>query len=401
MPIKFHGPNRMAAQQPTRVDPGSENLVKHKPTWGMGPSGMPGSFDYDASPKNSAFRRGTPEPNAYEQRGLYWTGSRVAQGRPAAEIAQGMRLAEGESVRRIAETAIKDKAQGIHTKNVASRIRQADEALALKGRGLDLQERGVDFTQERGRSDMALRESALDFTKERGRSDMKTNEARTGQAGRGLDLRTRAVDSTIERGAKADGVSKQRMELEIEKYELSKDRLLDSDAQAGQAAAAKRLGSGNADKYTDESWKKFAANGDMSVLQGKNSTEGLEGAYLDRYARLTGTNADNLVVSGDYTAEASRFLDYVEELSRDPRMNTATPDEVSEMAVRLMGGGSLDTLVGSGGGRAAAPAGGGKGRGVRLGGSEKPPMEGAVRNAEGQWFIGDEKSGYQLVEKIE
>ncbi len=150
MPLKFFGPNRMAAQQ--GVEDSGSSLVRNRPSWGMGPQGMPGSYDYDANPMES--KRGgqggwgVKEPNAYERGGFFWNGSGVSQGIPIAQQDQTTRLREDDNARRWASQALEDKAHNLNVRNVDARIRQADrgmdENVRQADRSFGLQERGFD-----------------------------------------------------------------------------------------------------------------------------------------------------------------------------------------------------------------------------------------------------------------
>jgi hypothetical protein len=128
MALKFFGPNRMAAQQ--GVEDSGSSLVRQRPSWGMGPQNMPGSFDYNPSGMES--KRGgqggwgVKEPNAYERGGFFWNGQGVSQGTPIAHQDQRMRLAENEDVRRYAQQALDDKKHNLNVRDVDSRIRMAD-----------------------------------------------------------------------------------------------------------------------------------------------------------------------------------------------------------------------------------------------------------------------------------
>ena len=130
MPLKFFGPNRMAAQQ--SVEDSGSSLVRQRPSWGMGPQNMPGSFDYNPSAtESSRGGQGGPverAPNAYERGGFFWNGSGISQGTPIAHQDQRMRLAENEDVRRYAQQALDDKKHNLNVRDVDSRIRMADRS---------------------------------------------------------------------------------------------------------------------------------------------------------------------------------------------------------------------------------------------------------------------------------
>jgi len=152
MPLKFFGTNRMAAQQ--GVEDSGSSLVRNRPSWGMGPQNMPGSFDYN--PKTTESSRGGQggpverAPNAYERGGFFWTGNSVAQGTPIAHQDQRQRLAENEDVRRYAKQALEDKKHNLNVRDVDSRIRMADRGFNENVRqadqrfGLDERKFGAD-----------------------------------------------------------------------------------------------------------------------------------------------------------------------------------------------------------------------------------------------------------------
>jgi hypothetical protein len=106
MGIVFFGQSRMAARQPWNVDPRNANVVEDRPTWGLGPRGMPGAVDYLDERAMRQKQPGGIAPNAYEQLGLYWNGSGIVQGRPLRSIEQEQALAEREAGRQDRQTGI-------------------------------------------------------------------------------------------------------------------------------------------------------------------------------------------------------------------------------------------------------------------------------------------------------
>jgi len=189
MALKFFGPNRMAAQQ--GVEDSGSSLVRQRPSWGMGPQGMPGSFDYDSSGMES--KRGgqggwgVKEPNAYERGGFFWNGSGVSQGTPIAHQDQRMRLAENEDVRRYAQQALDDKKHNLNVRDVDSRIRMADRSFDESVRqgdrrfGLDerklgedvrIADRGFDENVRQADKGFGLKERELDDRKQEREHDL-------------------------------------------------------------------------------------------------------------------------------------------------------------------------------------------------------------------------------------
>lgn len=90
--LKYFGQNRMAAWQDPSTTLQNASLVKYKPTWGLGPKGMIGSKPEGWTPnigdmmrdaatvkvRHNVFPMDVNRPASVEK-GLYWTGSGVAQ----------------------------------------------------------------------------------------------------------------------------------------------------------------------------------------------------------------------------------------------------------------------------------------------------------------------------------
>jgi hypothetical protein len=331
MPLKIFGSNRMIAQQPEMVGAGSENLVKHRPTRGMGPVGMPGASDYNPTAKKSTYgRRGAPEPNAYERSGLFWTGHSVAQGRPLAVIEQGMELAESENVRRIAETAIRDKSMGIHAKDVTARLRQTDEGLAQKGRGLQIQENLGERRLEQTDRELAQREGTLQF---------------------------------------------------------NRDRALASDKRDDSRDELSRLGMRGGDQFTAASRRDYAAGGSAKGLQVASVTDAHPGQFLTYYARLTGVEPESLFVGDGFTPEGSLFLDLVDGLAQTPELQGASAEELSSMAVEALKDPKKRSWIAKMFGKDKAKSGSFSGTGLQLGAGSTAPM---TQNKFKQSFLEDQ-----------
>ena len=150
MALKFFGANRMAAQQGAE-DRGT-SLVSRRPSWGLGPQGMPGSSDYNPNPQRGAFMRdagGSSTPNAYERGGFFWDGSGIRQGTPIAHHDQRLEHNEQDNLRRWATAALEDKRHGVNVRDVDARIRQADERIGHERGRLDLDRGRFDLDVDR------------------------------------------------------------------------------------------------------------------------------------------------------------------------------------------------------------------------------------------------------------
>jgi len=92
MPIKVVGNERWLSWQPKGTS--GRNLLgaPRAPDVGLGPVGMVGSVGYSQAALS-------PQAQKWERMGLYWTGRGVAQGRPLAEIEQGIGLAGARDAR--------------------------------------------------------------------------------------------------------------------------------------------------------------------------------------------------------------------------------------------------------------------------------------------------------------
>ncbi len=86
MPVKVVGPERMLSWQPKGQSKRNSLGAPREPEYGLGPQGMVGSVGYNQANLS-------PQAQKWERMGLYWTGRGVAQGRPLAEIEQGIGLA--------------------------------------------------------------------------------------------------------------------------------------------------------------------------------------------------------------------------------------------------------------------------------------------------------------------
>ena len=139
--VTYFGANRMIGLQPRGMRPGS-NLSLNRPSYGLGPKGMPGSAGYAGDkdwrerPDPLTGKRKEGTENAYERMGLYWTGSSITQGRPIREIDQRMELAEQGVGLQERGLDIKEKGVGIREKGVG-----------LQERGLDLRKRSQEAAQ--------------------------------------------------------------------------------------------------------------------------------------------------------------------------------------------------------------------------------------------------------------
>ncbi len=93
MPLNYFGQNQMAAWQPKNIESRNKDLVKYRPTWGLGPKGMPGSHAEGWTPEIANIMRDeamveVDDPTIFpfkkkipwaQAMGLYWTGNDVSQ----------------------------------------------------------------------------------------------------------------------------------------------------------------------------------------------------------------------------------------------------------------------------------------------------------------------------------
>jgi len=313
VPLNYFGPNRMAAQQ-YPVDSGT-SLVKNRPSWGLGPQGMPGAFDYDPSGMES--RRGgqggygVRAPNAYERGGFFWNGSGVSQGTPIAHQDQRMRLAEDDNIRRYAEQALKDKAHGLQVRDVDARIRQADAGQALNERHFGV---NTDFAARR-----------LDMEGSRLNADVSNMDRRFG-----LDERKLGVDT--EQGEQRLALDWNRVALDAQLNPLRKEALQEqirigrnADTRAGEVHGERK------------ETRDYNAGVKEMDFRRKGLASSSPERFYSMYERLSGLSAYNAKATSNtgkpvLTPEALQFIGLVDELAADPRLAKANEQAITRLA---------------------------------------------------------------------
>lgn len=256
MALKFFGANRMAAQQDAG-DAGT-SLVSRRPSWGMGPKGMPGAHDYDPTSDPSPFMRrgGNDKPNAYERGGFFWTGNSIAQGTPIAHQDQQLDMRGQANARAWAEQAINDKQYGLNVRNVDARIRQADRQndLAESGQAMDRDYRNrnldLSFDDLAMRRDQGQERIGID----RDRVGLSRDELahRRASDDRNYGLNVRKVDADIDQTKRANDIAERNVGVDVRRKEQerrkkglassSPERFLHAFEQyTGQAAYEEQL----------------------------------------------------------------------------------------------------------------------------------------------------------------
>ncbi|MDD5708374.1 MAG: hypothetical protein PHR35_20840 [Kiritimatiellae bacterium] len=134
MGIAYFGANRMATWQTPRTTFQNRFLTHDKPQWGLGPKGMPGSADYgdDLTWRERNSKGPSQAPNPYERMGLFWTGERIAQGRPIRDIEQGQALEE----RRM---GLAERGQALNAEETQARLGLEGQRVGLEGERVGLE----------------------------------------------------------------------------------------------------------------------------------------------------------------------------------------------------------------------------------------------------------------------
>ena len=323
MALKFFGANRMAAQQGAE-DRGT-SLVSRRPSWGLGPQGMPGSSDYNPNPQRGAFMRdagGSSTPNAYERGGFFWDGSGIRQGTPIAHQDQRLDHNEQDNARRWATAALEDKRHGVQVRDVDARIRQADERIGHERGRLDLEQGRFDLAQEGQQFDQGMRTRGL-----------KLDERREERADRGFafeqDVRRRGIAMDEE----SHGVRMKGDRLRLDDARDASFSRPSGRAQAaaeGQQAVAGLL-KASPGRFTPRSAAAALRSGDVTQLQPEDVVTGQEERWL---ARLQQINPKMRAVArnGTPTDDGMQYLQRVNELSRVPEFYGVTDEDLAQLA---------------------------------------------------------------------
>jgi hypothetical protein len=317
MALKFFGPNRMAAQQ--GVEDSGSSLVRNRPSWGMGPQNMPGSFDYNPSGMES--RRGgqggwgVKEPNAYERGGFFWNGSGVSQGTPIAHQDQRMRLAENEDVRRYAKQALEDKQHNLHVRDVDSRIRMADrgfeENVRQGDRSFGLQERG--FNENVRQADRGFDENVRQGDRSFGLQERGFNE-NVRQGDRSFGLQERGFNENVRQADRSFG-------LQEKSFGLQENQDKRQQETHGERWKVREHEQGVKERQKRE--KGAASSNPEQFLAFYDRATGGK-AYAEGFGALTG--------KPNVSLEATRYLNSVDELAMHPRMKDVPMQTIAQLA---------------------------------------------------------------------
>jgi hypothetical protein len=323
MALQFFGPNRMAAQQ-AQEDRGT-SLVARRPSWGLGPQGMPGSADYNPNPRRGVFMRdagGGDEPNAYERGGFFWDGSGIRQGTPIGHMDQQREHNEQEQARRWARQALEDKQHGLQVRDVDARIRNADRSHDMDQRrfGMDVDRLGM--AREGQQFDQGMRKRGILLDEQR--------EQRSAQ-GQEFDQDVRRRGILMDEQTHGSRMDRERMERDVAQDQLFNPPNRRAEAQGAAQNQVAELVKSNPGRFTARSEAAALRSGDVNQLQPQDVVHGNEARWLERLQKI---NPRMRAVSrkGKPTEEGLSFLERVNELSRVPEFYRATDDELAQLA---------------------------------------------------------------------
>jgi hypothetical protein len=342
MPLKFFGPNRMAAQQ--GVEDSGSSLVRQRPSWGMGPQNMPGSFDYNPSAtESSRGGQGGPverAPNAYERGGFFWNGSGISQGTPIAHQDQRMRLAENEDVRRYAQQALDDKKHNLNVRDVDSRIRMADRSFDENVRqgdrrfGLDERKLGEDvriadrsFGMDVRKHDLNERVSGanVQLAQEAGMRDSQRLDSDIGYRRHGMKLADQANDLNERKFGADVRIADRGFNENVRQADRQWGVVENQDKRAAETHGERwkvrehELGV----KEMQRREKGAASSNPEQFLAFFDKASGGK-AYADGFGAMNG--------KPNVSLEATKYLNSVDELAMHPRMKDVPMQTIAQLA---------------------------------------------------------------------